>query len=252
MPSYSLKVTPANHFINWQQDPHGNWLARLVFPEPTREFSVTVDLTAEMTVINPFDFFIEPDANVLPWSYPGDLQDDLAPYLRPEDDGPLLRAVVAELQPDGQRHPGFPGGAQRPDPEADRLIFVRLEPGVQSPDETLALGTGSCRDSAWLQIQILRRLGFAARFVSGYLIQLRADIDPVDGPQGARTDFTDLHAWAEVYIPGCLGWTSVSMRRRDFCAWRRPLCPWPRHPTIALRPRSAGEPAGQAPTFSSR
>ena len=204
VPSYSLKIEPANHFLNWQQDPHGNWLARLVFPERTMEFSVTVDLTAEMVVVNPFDFFIEPYAEILPFDYADEVKADLAPYREVAEDGPLLQAFVDGLQPQGQGTVNYLVGLNA-DLQAKVRYLVRMEPGVQTPDETLELGSGSCRDSAWLFVQMARKLGLAARFVSGYLIQLKADIDPVSGAQGTQTDFTDLHAWAEVYIPGA-GW----------------------------------------------
>jgi uncharacterized protein (DUF2126 family)/transglutaminase-like putative cysteine protease len=202
--SYALKVTPAEHFINWQQDPFGNWLARLVFPEPVTEFSVEVNLTAEMSVVNPFDFFVEPYAEALPFAYPPELARELTPYLAVEDDSEALSAYVAGLAPTAPSTVNFLVDLNaRLQREINYL--VRMDPGVQTPEQTLALASGSCRDSAWLLVQIVRKLGLAARFVSGYLIQLKADIAALDGPSGTSVDFCDLHAWAEVYIPGA-GW----------------------------------------------
>ena len=203
IPSYSLKVTPAEHFVNWQQDPNGNWLARLVFPEKTTEFRIEVDLIAEMAVINPFDFFVEDFAQTRPFAYPSELQGELAGYLVRDEEGPTLDAFMGEM-PDEPNTVQFLVALNA---LVSRRVqyLVRMEPGVQTPEETLTLGTGSCRDSAWLLVQVLRRLGIAARFVSGYLIQLVPDRTTVEGPQGSTTDFTDLHAWAEAYVPGA-GW----------------------------------------------
>jgi uncharacterized protein (DUF2126 family)/transglutaminase-like putative cysteine protease len=213
--AYALKVTPAEHFVNWQQDPHGNWQARFVFPERVTEFKVEVDLTAELAVINPFDFFIEPHAEQFPFAYAPELEAELAPYLDEEPLGPRLAAYIAGL-PKGPIHVvtllvDLNIALQK----AIRYV-IRMEPGVQPPDETFELGSGSCRDSAWALVQILRHLGLAARFVSGYLIQLRADIAPVDGPKGTQHDFTDLHAWAEVYLPGA-GWIGMDATSGMFC-----------------------------------
>jgi uncharacterized protein (DUF2126 family) len=205
--SYSLNLAPKPHFINWQQDPHSNYLARVVFPEKTTELLVEVDLVAEMSVFNPFDFFLEPAAEQFPFSYEPWLAKDLAPFLEVGDAGAELQDFISTID-------------RRPRRTIDFLVdlnfrlsrdisyVIRLEPGVQTPDETLQLRRGSCRDSGWLLVQILRRIGLAARFVSGYLIQLTPDVKSLDGPSGAAADFTDLHAWAEVYLPGA-GWIGL-------------------------------------------
>ena len=215
VPSYSLKVTPAQHFVNWLQDPNGNWLARFVFPEKTREFAVTVDLIADMAVINPFDFFVEPFAETFPFAYPAEFAEELAPFLDAEPAGPLLSAFLASIPRNRTNIVDFLVGLnQRLHHEVAYLI--RMEAGVQTPEQTLAANAGSCRDSAWLLVQILRHVGLAARFVSGYLIQLRPDVLALDGPAGATQDFTDLHAWAEVYVPGA-GWIGLDATSGLLC-----------------------------------
>ena len=205
--SHSLKVEPAKHFVNHQQDPYGNWLARFVFPEPVHELTIEVDLVADMTVYNPFDFFVEDSAEHWPFDYPQELRADLVIYSKPDPAGPLLEKLLATVPRDRARTVDFLVGLNA-QLEQEIDYIVRLEPGVQTPEETLAARRGSCRDSAWLLVQLLRHLGFAARFVSGYLIQLKPDLKPLDGPAGTDTDFTDLHAWTEVYLPGA-GWIGL-------------------------------------------
>jgi len=202
--SYSLRVEPAEHFINWQQDPFANYLARLVFPGQMREFKVTVDLVAEMAVYNPFDFFLEPSAEKFPFAYSDELADELAPYRVADASGPAFEAFVAGIPREPRATIDFLVELNQR-LQRDIRYLIRMEPGVQTPEQTLALASGSCRDSGWLMVQVLRRLGLAARFVSGYLIQLAPDQKALDGPSGTEVDFTDLHAWCEVYLPGA-GW----------------------------------------------
>ncbi|CAJ0868419.1 transglutaminase family protein [Ralstonia flatus] len=202
--SYSMRVEPAEHFINWQQDAFANYQARLVFPHKTREFKVTIDLVAEMAVYNPFDFFLAPEAESFPFSYADDLAAELAPYLVKREMTPNFAAFVASIDRTPRRTIDFLVGLNQR-LQHDIRYLIRMEPGVQTPEETLSLGSGSCRDTGWLMVQTLRQLGLAARFVSGYLLQLTPDVKAVDGPSGTEVDFTDLHAWCEVYLPGA-GW----------------------------------------------
>jgi uncharacterized protein (DUF2126 family)/transglutaminase-like putative cysteine protease len=205
--SHSLKVSPANHFVNLQQDPYGNYLARYVFPDPVTEFKIEVDLVADMTVYNPFDFFIEEASETWPFEYPEDLRDDLKIYMQPEPMDPALAQFMAGIDRAPSRTIDFVVGLNA---RVQREInyVIRMEPGVQTPEQTLTSALGSCRDSSWLLVEILRNLGLAARFVSGYLIQLAPDLKALDGPSGTEVDFTDLHAWCEVYLPGA-GWIGL-------------------------------------------
>ncbi len=205
--SYSMRVEPAGHFINWQQDPQSNYLARLVFPDKTTSFRIEVDLVAEMSVLNPFDFFLEPSAENFPFDYDPSLAHELAPYRLKGELTPLLASYLAAIPREKKQTTNFLVELNQK-LQKDIGYLIRMEPGVQTPEETLRSASGSCRDTGWLLVQLLRHLGFAARFVSGYLIQLKPDVKSLDGPSGSEVDFTDLHAWCEVYLPGA-GWIGL-------------------------------------------
>jgi uncharacterized protein (DUF2126 family)/transglutaminase-like putative cysteine protease len=205
--AYSQRIDPANHFLNWQQDPYGNYVARLTFPEQVEQLRVEIDLVVEHSVYNPFDFFLEPAAESFPFAYETALQRDLQPFLRLEAGTPRLDAYSASIGRVQARTIDFLVDLNRR-LSHDIGYVIRLEPGVQSCEQTLTLRTGSCRDSAWLLVQLLRRLGLAARFVSGYLIQLAPDGAPSGGSTGPARDFADLHAWCETYLPGA-GWIGL-------------------------------------------
>ncbi|SEQ33831.1 Uncharacterized conserved protein, DUF2126 family [Hyunsoonleella jejuensis] len=202
--AYSIKIKPENQFFNWQQDPFGNYLARLTFPEKTKELSVDVEIIADLKTINPFDFFVEKYAEDFPFEYTETTKKELLPYLEITDNGPLLKEFLKTVDLTSRKTIFFLI-------DINRKIYeylnysIRLDPGVQNCEQTLESKIGSCRDYAWLFVQVMRHLGFGARFVSGYLVQLKSDEKSLDGPSGPEEDFTDLHAWAEVYIPGA-GW----------------------------------------------
>lgn len=230
---YSLKILPENHFINWQQDPFGNYQARVVFPEKATELSIEVEVIAKLQVINPFDFFVEDYAEKFPFAYEEGLKKELGPYLEPRESGPQLMQWIADNRPaDGIKIVDFLV-------HLNQRIFksigynIRMEVGVQTCEETLTIKSGSCRDSAWMFVQVLRHLGIAARFVSGYLVQLTSDIKSLDGPSGPEEDFTDLHAWAEAYVPGA-GWIGLDATSGLFASEGHiPLCCTPDYASAA-------------------
>lgn len=205
---YSLNISPKKHFINWMQDPFGNYQARVVFPEKSDHLSVEVEVIADMTVINPFDYFVEEYAEEFPFDYDQELKEELSPYLEIKEDGERLNKWLGALDLKKSIKINDFLVQLNQHLEKDINYSIRMEAGVQDCETTLKKKQGSCRDTAWLLVQIFRHLGIASRFVSGYLVQLVADVKALDGPSGPEKDFTDLHAWCEVFIPGA-GWIGL-------------------------------------------
>ena len=232
--SYSLKIEPSEHFINWQQDPFGNFLARVVFPNQTALLRFEVEVIVEIIVINPFDFFIEDYAEKFPFSYTTQLRKELLPYFEIMESGPQLTSWLSEIDPSNKGMRTIDVLVSLNQAVQQHINYsIRMEPGVQTCEQTLILKNGSCRDSAWLLVQLFRHFGLAARFVSGYLIQLKADTKALDGPSGTDHDFTDLHAWTEVYIPGA-GWIGLDPTSGLFAGEGHiPLCCTPDYVSAA-------------------
>lgn len=205
--SYTLTISPDSHYINWQQDPFGNYQTRVVFTAPTDSLSAKVNLIANMTEFNPFDFFIEDCAEYYPFIYNPQLRKELTLFLEITESGQYLTTWLEGINRSHQNLIDFLVNLNMRLWE-DISHTVRMEPGIQSCEKTLAEQSGSCRDSSWLFVQILRHLGLAARFVSGYLIQLVSDQESNADTKAPTEDFTDLHAWCEVYIPGA-GWIGL-------------------------------------------
>ncbi len=205
--AYSLKVEGGPHFLNWQQDPFSNFLARINFEKPLTELSIEVDLVAELAVFNPFDFFLEESAENFPFSYDPATAKELSPFLEKNSSGLPFTKYNEDIDRTPRRTIEYLININSA-LARDIQYGIRMEPGVQTPDQTLTLRSGSCRDTALLMVQLLRHQGLAARFVSGYLIQLTPDVKALDGPSGTEVDFTDLHAWVEVYLPGA-GWVGL-------------------------------------------
>jgi uncharacterized protein (DUF2126 family)/transglutaminase-like putative cysteine protease len=217
--TYGLTISPTGD-IRWQQDPNGNNVARLTYPAGTRVDALTVgvEFACDIKPVNPFDFFIDDRAKNAPFAYPAELNADLAPFLDRNEasvvGGPKLEAFLGSLPCDGDTIKLIVALNERVNRVTNYVI--REEAGIWTPEETLTHGRGSCRDSAVLLIAALRSRGFAARFVSGYLIQLTDEGMIPGAPRGVARDVVDLHAWAEVFLPGG-GWVGLDATSGLLC-----------------------------------
>ncbi|HEY0189802.1 MAG TPA: transglutaminase family protein [Kofleriaceae bacterium] len=205
---YQLAIEP-EHRLHWQRDPHGNHVARVTFKagQAIPALDIVVEMAVDIRPINPFDFFIDERTSRVPFLYPEQLDAELAPYLETGDPAYRLGkkgvGLLASLPASGSTLDiliGLNAAVQQ-----HVSYVIRDEPGVWTPEDTLIQGRGSCRDAAVLLVAMMRARGIAARFVSGYLVQLADEGMIPDEPKGVGRDVVDLHAWAEAYVPGA-GW----------------------------------------------
>ena len=204
--NYSLNITPDSHYIHWQQDPFNNYMARLQFNALADELAIDVKLEASLEPFNPFDFFVDEEASTFPFRYEPELVKELGPYLLISEQGPKLKAFVKSIDQSKQETVGFLVAVNKLIHQEISYI-QRFEPGVLTCEETLKNKQGSCRESAWLLMQVYRHLGLVTRFVSGYQVILEDTVSE-DGQQTITKDRIDLHAWVEVYVPGA-GWIGL-------------------------------------------
>ncbi len=217
--TYGLTVSPVGD-IRWLQDPYGNFVGRLTYPAGTtvESLQVGVEFTCDIKPVNPFDFFVDDRCKDAPFTYPAEMLPDLAPFLDRNEasvaGGMWLEEFLDTLPRDGDTVQLIVKLNEAVNKVTKYVI--REEAGIWTPEQTLAAGRGSCRDSAVLLIAALRSRGLAARFVSGYLIQLTDDGMIPGEKKGVATDVVDLHAWAEVYVPGG-GWIGLDATSGLLC-----------------------------------
>lgn len=221
---HSLQVFPEVFHQNNHLDVYGNPISRLVFLSKIEFLTVEVKMKVEVQDINPFDFFLSLAIENYPFKYPNSVQSYLQSYLEVVDDEVIEHWLKSKNPP--KQHKTLDYVTSLNKLVHQHLNYtVRLEPGVYSPKETIEKGGGSCRDYSWLLVNMYRMHGIAARFVSGYLIDLNFEVD--------NKDQLSLHAWVEVYLPGA-GWLGLDPTSGLLVtAYYIPLCAVPHYKDAA-------------------
>jgi transglutaminase-like putative cysteine protease len=228
--SWSAKTSPASK-IHWVSDAGSNTVTVMDFIDGGSELSFTFKVRGIYFGIKGLDSFpLECRADQVPVQYTPDEWIDLAGYLRPHADDPDASLSAWTKS--------FVAGDQDQTADVLRRILAtfrdsftyrsRDSEGTQTPNETLRSRSGTCRDYAWLMIEILRRLGFAARFVSGYLYD-----KALDGGAVGMTGSGATHAWLQVYLPGA-GWIDYDPTNQINAGFDLIPVAVARHPGLAI------------------